>query len=44
LGVDVSAVATTTDLQRGIEDAEWLLRRIAAHEPVDRVASRDGIE
>jgi len=35
LGVDVSGLETTTDLQRGIEDAEWLLRRLAAHQPLN---------
>jgi rsbT co-antagonist protein RsbR len=38
LGVDVSGLITTTDLQRGIEDAEWMLQRITAHEPLDGVA------
>ena len=33
LGVDVTGLVTTTDLQRGIEDAEWLLQRIASHQP-----------
>jgi rsbT co-antagonist protein RsbR len=42
LGVDVSTLITTTDLQRGIEDAEWLLRRLAAHEPLDGVAAQNG--
>jgi rsbT co-antagonist protein RsbR len=43
LGVDVTGLVTTTDLQRGIEDAEWLLRRIAAHESLEGAgAGRDG--
>jgi rsbT co-antagonist protein RsbR len=35
LGVDVGGLVTTTDLQRGIEDADWLLKRIASHESLN---------
>jgi len=33
LGVDVSGLETTTDLQRGIEDAEWWLENVAGRQP-----------